>query len=264
MEWLIGKRRFPNALIHLAYPLSVKVRAGLPWAILLAGGHPLGCSARLDARQQANSPHAAGLDDRSLGRAMPSFRSVCAERWSDHQFTPPGRSPDDGDTARSGLRRRSLQTCCPLGRAASVDDAIIERALMILEARARYGSDVMSSPDVVKKYLRLRMGNLEHEVFSVLWLDSQNRVIKIEELFRGTLAQASVYPREVVKAALACNAAAVILAHNHPSGVPDPSTADIRLTQNLKEALALVDVKVLDHIVVCAREVTSFAENGLI
>ena len=120
MEWLIGKRRFPNALIHLAYPLSVKVRAGLPWAILLAGGHPLGCSARLDARQQANSPHAAGLDDRSLGRAMPSFRSVCAERWSDHQFTPPGRSPDDGDTARSGLRRRSLQTCCPLGRASSV------------------------------------------------------------------------------------------------------------------------------------------------
>ena len=144
------------------------------------------------------------------------------------------------------------------------ENAIIERALMILEARARYGADVMSSPDVVKKYLRLRMGNLEHEVFSVLWLDSQNRVIKIEELFRGTLAQASVYPREVVKAALACNAAAAILAHNHPSGLSDPSTADIRLTQNLKEALALVDVKVLDHMVVSVRQVTSFAESGLI
>ena len=144
------------------------------------------------------------------------------------------------------------------------ENAIIERALMILEARARYGADVMSSPDVVKKYLRLRMGNLEHEVFSVLWLDSQNRVIKIEELFRGTLAQASVYPREVVKAALACNAAAVILAHNHPSGLSDPSAADISLTQNLKEALALVDVKVLDHMVVSTREVVAFSERGLL
>ena len=144
------------------------------------------------------------------------------------------------------------------------DDAIIERALMILEARARYGADAMTSPDVVKNYLRLRMGNLEHEVFSVLWLDSQNRVIKIEELFRGTLTQASVYPREVVKAALGCNAAAVILAHNHPSGVPDPSSADIRLTQNLKEALALVDVKVLDHMVVSTCDVVAFSERGLL
>ena len=98
----------------------------------------------------------------------------------------------------------------------------------------------------------------------MLWLDSQNRVIKIEELFRGTLAQASVYPREVVKAALACNAAAVILAHNHPSGLSDPSAADISLTQNLKEALALVDVKVLDHMVVSTREVVAFSERGLL
>ena len=144
------------------------------------------------------------------------------------------------------------------------DDVIIERALMILETRARYGTDVMSSPDVVKKYLRLRMGNLEHEVFSVLWLDSQNRVIKIDDLFRGTLAQASVYPREVVKAALACNAAAGILAHNHPSGVSSPSQADRNLTDTLKNALALVDVRIVDHIVITAVESFSFAENGLL
>ncbi|MDA8417182.1 MAG: DNA repair protein RadC [Betaproteobacteria bacterium] len=136
--------------------------------------------------------------------------------------------------------------------------------LLILEARARYGTDAMTSPDVVKKYLRLRMGNLEHEVFSVLWLDSQHRVIKVEELFRGTLAQASIYPREVVKAALACNAAAVILAHNHPSGVPDPSSADINLTRRLKDALDLVDVKVLDHMVVSVREVVAFSERGFL
>ena len=144
------------------------------------------------------------------------------------------------------------------------EDAIIERALLILEARARYGADAMSSPDVVKKYLRLRMGNLEHEVFSVLWLDSQNRVIKIEELFKGTLAQASVYPREVVKAALACNAGACILSHNHPSGISSPSQADRNLTDTLKNALALVDVRIVDHIVITAVDSFSFAENGLI
>ena len=108
------------------------------------------------------------------------------------------------------------------------------------------------------------MHDREHEVFVCVFLDSQNRVIACEELFRGTLAQTSVYPREVVKAALAHNAAAVIFAHNHPSGVAEPSRADELLTQALKQALALVDVKVLDHFVVAGAGAVSFAERGLL
>ena len=110
----------------------------------------------------------------------------------------------------------------------------------------------------------MKLGGLPHEVFAVLWLDAQNRLIAFEELFRGTLTQTSVYPREIVKGALARNAAAVILAHNHPSGVPEPSRADENLTRILKEALALVDVRVLDHLVVASTGVTSLAERGLI
>ena len=116
----------------------------------------------------------------------------------------------------------------------------------------------------MKDYLRLKLGEREHEVFVVVFLDTQHRVIAIEELFRGTLSQTSVYPREVVKEALARNAGAVILAHNHPSGNPEPSRADEFLTQTLKAALALVDVRVLDHLVVTRAGVLSFAERGLI
>ena len=147
----------------------------------------------------------------------------------------------------------------------SHDDAIIARALKIIESRARYAEDVaISSPGAARDYCRLRLGTLPHEVFCVLWLDAQNHLIAFEELFRGTLTQTSVCPREVVKAALAHNAAAVILAHNHPSGVAEPSQADQLLTQTLKQALALIDVRVLDHLVVAATGVTSFAERGLI
>ncbi|MHB1658058.1 MAG: RadC family protein [Acidithiobacillus sp.] len=143
------------------------------------------------------------------------------------------------------------------------DDAIIAQAMSILDARMRQRDEAMSSPNTVKNYLRLKLNGLEHEVFCVLFLDNQNRVIEFEEMFRGTLSQASVYPREVVKAALAHNAAAVILAHNHPSGEPEPSRADTVLTDTLKNALALVDVKVLDHFIV-GDTVLSFAERGLI
>ena len=143
------------------------------------------------------------------------------------------------------------------------DDAIIAEALAILHKRMRQHGEAMNSPDTVKNYLRLKLSNLEHEVFCVLYLDNQNRVIEFEEMFRGTLSQASVYPREVVKAALAHNAAAVILSHNHPSGEPEPSQADLKLTDMLKSALALVDVKVLDHFII-ADTVLSFAERGLI
>ena len=141
--------------------------------------------------------------------------------------------------------------------------AIVEQALQLLAAEVRE-ADALSSPAVVKDYLRLKLGERQHEVFAVVFLDTQHRVIAIEEMFRGTLSQTSVYPREVVKEALARNAGAVILAHNHPSGSAEPSRADEFLTQTLKAALALVDVRVLDHMVVTGAGVTSFAERGLL
>lgn len=124
--------------------------------------------------------------------------------------------------------------------------------------------DSLASPAAVRAYLRLRMQHLGHEVFWVVFLDAQNRVIAAEELFRGTLSQTSVYPREVVKRALAHNAAGVILAHNHPSGVAEPSVQDQALTRALAESLALVDVKVLDHFIVAPGSGLSFAERGLL
>ena len=143
------------------------------------------------------------------------------------------------------------------------DDELISGALKVLEKRALYG-DALSSPAAVRDYLRLRLGTLEHEVFACVWLDAQHRALWMEELFRGTLTQTSVYPREVVKAALKVNAAAVIFAHNHPSGMAQPSQADELLTRTLKEALALVEVVVLDHFVVAGTNLLSFAERGLI
>jgi DNA repair protein RadC len=137
-------------------------------------------------------------------------------------------------------------------------------AIAILEERARYNAIPLATPNAVADYLRLRIAGLEHEVFGVLWLDAANRLIDAEELFRGTLTQTSVYPREIVKAALAKNAAAAILYHNHPSGSPEPSRADELLTNTLKAALALVDVRVVDHFVVTVGKATSFAERGLL
>jgi DNA repair protein RadC len=124
--------------------------------------------------------------------------------------------------------------------------------------------EVFSSPESVKHYLQLHLARKQHEVFAVLFLDSQNRLIVMEELFRGTLTQTSVYPREVVKHALRWDAAAVVLAHNHPSGTVQPSRADEALTQTLKAALALVDVRVLDHVIVAQGEALSMAEKGLL
>jgi len=142
-------------------------------------------------------------------------------------------------------------------------NVVIAAALAVLEQRARYG-DALSSPAAVRDYLRLSIGDREHEVFMCVWMDAQHRVIESEEMFRGTLTQTSVYPREVVKAALKKNAAAVIFAHNHPSGVAEPSRADELLTRNLKDALALVDVRVLDHFVITGSGALSFAERGLL
>ena len=125
--------------------------------------------------------------------------------------------------------------------------------------------DVLGSPREVRDWLKLHLAHLPHEVFMVLLLDAQNRLLGAHELFRGTLSQTSVYPREVVKLALGGNAAGVILAHNHPSGVREPSRADEMLTASLAQALALVDVKVLDHFIVApGASPLSFAERGLV
>ncbi len=123
---------------------------------------------------------------------------------------------------------------------------------------------VLSSPQQVKEYLQLQLAHRDHEVFAVMFLDVHHQLIRLEEMFRGTLTQTSVYPREVVKRALDLQASAVILAHNHPSGVAEPSRADEFLTQTLKSALNLIDVKVLDHVVVGQCSVMSFAERGLL
>jgi DNA repair protein RadC len=141
--------------------------------------------------------------------------------------------------------------------------AVLELARRVLAETMRSG-DALGSPAAVRDFLRLSLANREHEVFLAVMVDAQNRVLASEELFRGTLTQTSVYPREVVKCALACNAAAVIFAHNHPSGVAEPSHADQVLTQSLKAALALVDVKVLDHFIVAGSSALSFAERGLL
>lgn len=139
--------------------------------------------------------------------------------------------------------------------------AVIELARRSLSEELKT-REALSSPLAVKQYLQLLLAKKPYESFAVLFLDVKNRLITTEELFRGTLTHASVYPREVVKAALSHNAASIILAHNHPSGTADPSNADRTLTSALQHALALVDIRVLDHFVVAGREVYSFAEHG--
>lgn len=133
-----------------------------------------------------------------------------------------------------------------------------------LEETFREPSDSLASPDAVKSYLRLFLAGQEYESFVALWLDAQNRLISGMEMFRGTTTQTSVYPREVVRTGLKLNASAVIFAHNHPSGSVEPSRADEMLTNQLRQALALVDIKVLDHFIVTDTSTMSFAERGLI
>lgn len=158
---------------------------------------------------------------------------------------------------------------CAEGKSAYAPDpgmklhAVRELAIRAM-AEDLQGKDCLTSPGAVRDLLKHILAGLPHEVFVCIQLDAQHRVIAFEELFRGTLTQASVYPREVVKAALRANAAAVIFAHNHPSGACQPSRADELLTRNLKDALALVDVKVLDHFIIAGTNALSFAERGLL
>ncbi len=155
----------------------------------------------------------------------------------------------------------SIKGLGPAKRAEIV--AVLELARRALTAQLKQQT-LFSSPEAVRDYLQLQLGSRPHEIFAVMFLDSQHRLIVLEELFRGTLTQTSVYPREVVVRALALNAASVVLAHNHPSGTAQPSRADEALTQTLKAALGLVDVRVLDHFVVTSTEAVSMAERGLL
>lgn len=165
--------------------------------------------------------------------------------------------------AQASLKELSAVSGIGLAKATQLQATLeLARRALMGQMQAR---DIMASPQAVRDWLRLKLAGLDYEVFGVMWLDAKNRLIAWQELFRGTLSQTSVYPREVVKLALAQNAAAVLLWHNHPSGVADPSSADELLTRNLKDALALVDVRVLDHFIVAGNAPPlSFAERGLL
>jgi DNA repair protein RadC len=154
----------------------------------------------------------------------------------------------DDDARRSALSR--------------TDRHLVAKAIRCLEAVYLTKSDALTSPEATRDYLKLRLYGLPCEVFACLFLDNRHRVIRYEELFKGTIDGASVHPREVVRRVIETTAAAVIFAHNHPSGVAEPSQADLRITQRLKDALALIDVRVLDHMIVGDGAITSLAERG--
>ena len=143
------------------------------------------------------------------------------------------------------------------------DDTTIQAALEILSRRLRKPGQLVSSPADLRHYATLRWAALEHEVFSIVYLDNRHRVIAVEELFRGTIDGAAVYPREVLKACLRHNASAVVIIHNHPSGIAEPSRADELITARLKDALSMVDIRLLDHLIVAGIDTVSLAERGL-
>lgn len=143
------------------------------------------------------------------------------------------------------------------------EEDVLQAAEDILRRRVERCGD-LTRPSDSATFLRMRLGHLRHEEFHAVWLDNRHRILGVEKLFTGTLDGASVYPREVVRAALRLNASAVVFAHNHPSGVAEPSSADRAITAELRKALAVIEVRVLDHVVVAATETTSMAERGLI
>jgi DNA repair protein RadC len=175
-------------------------------------------------------------------------------------------------TPRNRVKARELVPCYRAGAGPASfrhgmpehERSVVDAALAILGRYLGEPGASFASPDAVRDFLRLHLGAEKTEVFAVLYLDSQNRAIAFETPFNGTLAQTSVYPREIARAAIGHNAAAVVLAHNHPSGAARPSRADEALTQSLKSALALIDVRVLDHFIVTGKGCASMAEMGLV
>jgi DNA repair protein RadC len=171
--------------------------------------------------------------------------------------------PDDLKRTIMSIKIDELYVSDEQGFRAAAPEEVIRAARDYMTAKCRRGKP-MNSPRAVRDFLALKLGTLEHEIFCVLLLDKRNRLIEYVELFRGTIDGASVHPREVVKLALAKNAASVVFAHPHPSGIAEPSQADELITQRLKDSLALVEIRVLDHFIVAGGEVLSMAERGLI
>lgn len=182
--------------------------------------------------------------------ATPGKRPVTRPRLKAGEPLPAYGTPDSPGSFRAGLRARERAT--------------VARALEILGSYMRQPGALLDGPDTVGPYLQLQLAGEPHECFAVLFLDSQHAALAFETMFRGTLTQASIYPREVALSALRHQAAAVILAHNHPSGNLSPSRADEALTQTLKTTLALVDVRLLDHFIVGASGTLSMAEKGFL
>ncbi|WP_295391725.1 DNA repair protein RadC [uncultured Thiodictyon sp.] len=166
----------------------------------------------------------------------------------------------------SHLQLSLILECAPVRHPAltSAEQTLIDRAIRCLEARYMVAGEPLISPEATRDYLKLKLYALPYEVFACLYLDNRHRVIQYEELFRGTIDGASVHPREVVRRVIETRSAAVILAHNHPSGVAEPSQADLRITQRLRDALALIEVRVLDHLIIGEGPGTSLAERGLL
>ena len=219
-------------------------------------------------------PDAIMRDWPSVDRPAEKLLSSGSESLSDSELLAvllrTGRAGESAVDAARRLLAESGGLFAAIGNISAVAadqharlQAAIELARRVLREKLDRGS-ALASPQAVRDYLRLKLQDRPHEVFVGVFLDAQNRVLAVEELFRGTLTQTSVYPREVVKRALHHNAAAMIFAHNHPSGIAEPSRSDETLTQALKQALALVDVKVLDHFVIGAGAAMSFAERGLL
>ncbi len=198
-----------------------------------------------------DAPAAAPVAPRKRGRKPRAMAKPCTTA-----VAAPVREAAPAYKAGEGVR--SARHAMP-----DHERAVIDAALTILGGYLRQPVGTFNSPEAVHQYLRLNLGAEPRELFAVMFLDSQNRLTAFEVMFVGTLTQTSVYPREIVKAALSHDAAAVVLAHNHPSGLVQPSRADEVLTQSLKTALALVDVRVLDHVVVSAGAALSMAERGL-
>jgi len=171
--------------------------------------------------------------------------------------------PEDIKRKIMAIKIDQLHVCDELGLRAVLPDEVVRAARDYMTTKCRRGRP-MNSPRAVADFLSLKLGQLEHEIFCVLLFDKRNRLIEYVELFRGTIDGASVHPREVVKLALAKNAASVVFAHPHPSGIAEPSQADELITQRLKDSLALVEIRVLDHFIIAGGEVVSMTERGLI
>jgi len=220
-------------------------------------GHRLPASERPSARM--HNQGAQALSDAELLSLLMDGRTLDALELARHALCRLG-----GLAGVLHASRRQFESVAGTSRTGHARvQAVLEIARRVLRQDLVRGP-VLNAPARVRDFLRLSLGRVGHEVFTVLFLDAQQRLIACEELFRGTLTQTSVYPREVVRRALTLNCASVILSHNHPSGVAEPSRADQILTRELQNALKLVDVQVLDHIIVAAGASVSFAELGLL